>query len=206
MLDYAQLPLTGKLATFDMRLATQALTADDAASMLAAVHADLEQPEGHQPADYEQYAQLVQSFREQMPDVYEQVVSNWQGRRPLALDEEEGAVAEESARQARAGGGPAGHSPGGQEVEGGEEEGGEGEEGEEQEEGEKEEGEKEEGEKEEGEKEEPEPEAEAEEAPEAPEAPEGPEAPEAPEAPDEMPPMEIDEGPGEPGEAPEGSG
>ena len=126
MLDFAQLPLSGKLATFDMRLAGQALTADDAASMLSAVHADLEQPQGRGAADYEEYAQLVQSFRQQMPDVYEQVVDNWQGRRPIVDEATEESLAERAAQAARSGSEPAGHAGGGGDSEGEGEEGEEG--------------------------------------------------------------------------------
>src|SRR5260221_12053617 len=82
MIDFAQLPLLAKLANVDMRLSMQDLTADEAAAMLAPIHADLEQPQGHERADYEQYAQLGQCFRQQLPDVCGGGVANWQGPHP----------------------------------------------------------------------------------------------------------------------------
>ena len=131
MLDFSQLPLPGKLANFEMRVSTRELSAQDAASMLASIHTELNDLAGSDREDYEQYVQVVQTFRQPLPDVYQQVVSGWQGQRSIDAGDEPRGGGEPGSGAARAS-----HEPGeASEAKGGEEEGGEegGEEGDEEE-------------------------------------------------------------------------
>ena len=64
------------------------ITVEQAVAMLSTIHADLETPQDNQRSDYEQYAHLMQAFHQALPNLYEQVVSNWKDKQSEDDDEE----------------------------------------------------------------------------------------------------------------------
>ncbi|MFT3890004.1 MAG: hypothetical protein QM730_00080 [Anaerolineales bacterium] len=66
-----------KISLFQNLLHSHDLNADEALALLRSIHADLEQPQGHERSVYESYAHMMESLRHEMPDVHQHVVENW---------------------------------------------------------------------------------------------------------------------------------
>ena len=71
----------GKLDLFQSLLDTKELTFDEALALLSAVHVELEKPKAHPSSMYMRYAESIEGFHQQMPEVHDQVVDAWRVRR-----------------------------------------------------------------------------------------------------------------------------
>ncbi len=80
--------VSDKIAFFQSLLDSRELTPDAARALLHVIHVELRDPVGRDPAIYKRYAALGESFRAQMPGVYQQVF----GRRGIEATVYEGGV------------------------------------------------------------------------------------------------------------------
>jgi hypothetical protein len=71
----------GRLDLFQSLLDTKELTFDEALSLLSAVHVELEKPKAQPSSMYIRYAETIETFHQQMPEIHDQVVDAWRARR-----------------------------------------------------------------------------------------------------------------------------
>ncbi len=67
-----------KLDLFQSLLDSKDLTSDQALALLNIIRPELEKPQRQGRSIYRQYARVMGSLHEQMPEVYEKVLSLWQ--------------------------------------------------------------------------------------------------------------------------------
>src|ERR1051325_8825669 len=77
-----------KISMFESLLGSHDLNQDEALALLKSIHAELEQPEGHDRSVYEDYAQMMEELHHEMPDVHQYVVTNWKSPRHVEAEEE----------------------------------------------------------------------------------------------------------------------
>ena len=73
----------GKLDLFQSLLDTKDLTFDEALALLSAVHVELEKPKAHPSSIYMRYAESMEAFHQQLPEVHDQVVHTWRAKRGI---------------------------------------------------------------------------------------------------------------------------
>jgi hypothetical protein len=66
-----------KINLFQMLLETQGLTSMEALALLNTIHMELAQSQDHSPANYTQYAQMMEEFKQRMPALQEEVTRKW---------------------------------------------------------------------------------------------------------------------------------
>src|SRR5215510_364475 len=74
---FRQSDTAGKIALFQSLLEARDLHADEALALLKSIHADLEQPQGHDHTVYASYARMMEALHHDMPEVHQHVVENW---------------------------------------------------------------------------------------------------------------------------------
>src|SRR6185369_10582387 len=67
-----------KLDLFQNLLDEHTLEADEALALLNTIHSELEQREGHDPSVYVRYARMMESLRQHMPEVHQEVTTKWE--------------------------------------------------------------------------------------------------------------------------------
>src|SRR6185436_6206302 len=77
-----------KISLFQSLLQSKDLNADEALALLKSIHTELEQPQGHAPSVYEDYAHMMESLHHAMPEVHQHVVANWQSPQQATLPDE----------------------------------------------------------------------------------------------------------------------
>jgi hypothetical protein len=75
----------GRLDWFQSLLDTKELTFEEALALLSAVHVELEKPKAHPSSMYMRYAEAIEIFHQQMPEVHDQVVDAWRAKRKANL-------------------------------------------------------------------------------------------------------------------------
>jgi hypothetical protein len=66
-----------KINLFQTLLDSQDLTAMEALALINTIHLELEQQQGHDPAVYTRYVQMMEAFQRKMPDLHAEVVRKW---------------------------------------------------------------------------------------------------------------------------------